>query len=624
MAEDTFLEAGAIIDTSQIVPGLQSMASETQAAASQMTASFEQIGTASQEAAAKMEFSATEARHAFHGLGEEVGIRIPRFVQSFVAHLGGVGPALAAAFAPVAIIGLAEVLVEAGKKLFEFYEDVVNLKSEMEALDSIERHLIDTQIELSNALLKGSEELAGLTEGPVSQAKLHFENLKNEIFDLNKLVDQSGKPFKDMGENVQAAMREFLRPTLASDLASQLENVRDEIARVNRIMLNTEQGTKEYKALEEQLRALTSFYDALSLMAEKYSQQGQIAAAEITKAEEREREKQKRLAEEVERKQIELWNQQVEELNKRIAAELNEEERAAREKIRIMEESARQNAEFNKSVDEEIKKADEEKNRAISEGIARAGREQAKAIAEQDRLAKQAEKPWLQFGRAIAQSFDTMVRGILLGTQSIGQSLARLAGNMLVVMTEALAKILLKHAAHWLAVHILEQFGWTKQIGIAIAGATAKKAVQATADASAITSDAGVAGAAAFASVMAALPFPLNVATAPGVMAESIATTLGNRGFVAARQGMLLDEDRLIAAGAGEAVLPRDLTRGLQGIIRSGGGGTAGEPSVGGHTFNLNFGPVTALDARGVDAVLRSRAETIVSIFRQQKREFRL
>src|SRR5208283_1064178 len=60
--------------------------------------------------AARGEFM--EAQHAIRGMGEELGVHMPRFVSTFIAHIGGVAPVMAAAFAPVAIIGLIEILAK--------------------------------------------------------------------------------------------------------------------------------------------------------------------------------------------------------------------------------------------------------------------------------------------------------------------------------------------------------------------------------------------------------------------------------------------------------------------------------------------------------------------------------
>jgi hypothetical protein len=62
------------------------------------------------EGAHKVSGQMRETREALRGLGEEIGVTMPRFVSSWLASLGGVSTVMAAAFAPIAVIGLIEVL----------------------------------------------------------------------------------------------------------------------------------------------------------------------------------------------------------------------------------------------------------------------------------------------------------------------------------------------------------------------------------------------------------------------------------------------------------------------------------------------------------------------------------
>lgn len=101
--DDDTLRIVSQFDVGGIQAGMSEAATAVEQGTARMNESFGQMATVS-------EYSATEARHALHGLGEEIGIHVPRFVQSFVAQLGGVGPVLAASFAPIAVIGLVEVL----------------------------------------------------------------------------------------------------------------------------------------------------------------------------------------------------------------------------------------------------------------------------------------------------------------------------------------------------------------------------------------------------------------------------------------------------------------------------------------------------------------------------------
>jgi hypothetical protein len=103
------------------------------------------------------------------------------------------------------------------------------------------------------------------------------------------------------------------------------------------------------------------------------------------------------------------------------------------------------------------------------------------------------------------------------------------------------------------------------------AGQTAAVAAVISSNELKIGSDAGAAGAAAFASVMEALPFPINVSTAPEVAAAAVAQTLGFLAVGAAEKGAVLKEDMLIAAHKNETILPPPISLGLQNLISAGG-----------------------------------------------------
>jgi hypothetical protein len=91
---------GAVADT------CSGMASDVGAAGDAAGSSFSGMG----EGAHKVSGQMRETREALRGLGEELGVTMPRFVSSWLASLGGVSTVMAAAFAPIAAIGLIEVL----------------------------------------------------------------------------------------------------------------------------------------------------------------------------------------------------------------------------------------------------------------------------------------------------------------------------------------------------------------------------------------------------------------------------------------------------------------------------------------------------------------------------------
>ena len=130
--------------------------------------------------------------------------------------------------------------------------------------------------------------------------------------------------------------------------------------------------------------------------------------------------------------------------------------------------------------------------------------------------------------------------------------------------TQAVSAEILK----WTGLNAATTAGETAQQTITQTAAAASAAKSAGADTAQVAQEASLAGAAAFASVIEALPFPENVATAPGV-AAGVAATVASIGASAAAgafagglaaEGAMLSQDTLIGAHAGEAILPASLT----------------------------------------------------------------
>ena len=203
-----------------------------------------------------MAFSTREAREAVRGLGEEIGVKMPRFVSSFVSDLGVVGPALAMAFTPIAVIGLASVLSE-----------------------------------IPGALDKGINKLQGwdeeakkaFTEATASASKFEYETIK-----LNEEVAKIGLIGKTGVEKFNLAM------AIAVDTTDQLK------AQQKTYSTELEGLQSEMKSLEEQTKtstlagkALFEGYSALGGIALKFAgagktiEQDKIRIDDVTKSMER-------------------------------------------------------------------------------------------------------------------------------------------------------------------------------------------------------------------------------------------------------------------------------------------------------------------------------------------------
>ena len=103
--------------------------------------------------AGKIISSHTEATHAIRGMGEELGLHMPRFVSSYLSSLGPMAGIMSAAFAPIAVIGLLEVLDRVPEAFHKMTDSIMGWDKEAKAAYA-------NQISLNEIFIKGNESLA--------------------------------------------------------------------------------------------------------------------------------------------------------------------------------------------------------------------------------------------------------------------------------------------------------------------------------------------------------------------------------------------------------------------------------------------------------------------------------
>jgi hypothetical protein len=188
---------------------------------------------------------------------------------------------------------------------------------------------------------------------------------------------------------------------------------------------------------------------------------------------------------------------------------------------------------------------------------------------------------------ALSQDFQSFFNTLMSGTTSAGRAFAQLGISVVQSLEKIAAQLLINFALQKL----------TDALGLTSGGSKIAKTI--TTNDAIISSNAGAAGAAAFASVMEDLPFPANIAAAPGVMAAAIAAVLSNLALGSASQGAFLNKDMLVQAHAEEMVLPPHLSTGLDYAIRTGSfnppealsqpiTSSRGGDTYGGDTYNLH------------------------------------
>jgi len=203
----------------------------------------------------------------------------------------------------------------------------------------------------------------------------------------------------------------------------------------------------------------------------------------------------------------------------------------------------------------------------------------------------QSMKVWRDIGNAIESAFSTAVKGVIMGTQTMGQAMRNMAQSVLLAMLD-------------IGVKLLSQALVNAIIGVKIEqeAAVAK-----------ISAHAGVAASGAAASV-AAIPFA-GWAMAAGVAAATFAMVKSYAGnAISAAQGFDIPRgiNPITQLHQEEMVLPAHLANPLREQLTEGGG------MGGGDTFNLS---IKALDGADVYRVLSRNSAGVARMLRELARD---
>lgn len=206
-------------DTTRLDQSFAKVQSTSTAVASSVTTAFEKTSTGANTAAAsveglseefavgqnqaqklgevtnlagdKVKASMYEARGEIALLGEEMGVRLPRHVRSFVAELPGVGEAMTAAFSATAVLFLLQALVGGAKKLTEWAANTLVFTQAMKDSDAAIAKMNASIKEQDDKFKNAQDSIAkfGLTATGVAEY-----NLKQ----LTESIDDNKKHLADM------------------------------------------------------------------------------------------------------------------------------------------------------------------------------------------------------------------------------------------------------------------------------------------------------------------------------------------------------------------------------------------------------------------------------------------
>jgi hypothetical protein len=158
-----------------------------------------------------------------------------------------------------------------------------------------------------------------------------------------------------------------------------------------------------------------------------------------------------------------------------------------------------------------------------------------------------------QLWSGLTSSFTTALQGMINGTMTFGQAVSSIFTSLGQAIISMIAEVAMKYIANQLMMLI---FGEASAKESALAG---------------VSASAAEAGAAGFASVMAALPFPVNLAVAPEVGMAAAMKTMGFLSLASAAGGWDVPHDTLAMVHKDEKILPADWAEKLRAAAAPGG-----------------------------------------------------
>ena len=219
-----------------------------------------------------------------------------------------------------------------------------------------------------------------------------------------------------------------------------------------------------------------------------------------------------------------------------------------------------------------------------------------KLLQEQKKAAEEAAKPWDKAFGVIENSLDSMLEGILRGTQTTDEAFRRLAGNLVLSMINASTKSMM----NWVKDRMMEATG-------SVQADTIKTASKLSSNATAIASDKAAASQGIMASAaeaagkvyesVAAIPY-VGWILAPAAAAGAFATVAAYNSFEVGTN--LVPEDMQASIHKGERIVPKADNEKLMQAVESGTGG--------GGAVHLH---VNAMDSKDVKRFLSKNNKAI-------------
>lgn len=472
-------------------------------------------------------------------------------------------PIISAAFPAFAVLAFADIISTVGEKVYKVAENFLFLQDQEDALTAITDKLRNSEISLTDSIGKSYVELAKLTEGPLAATRAALDSMQNRPVKLP--FDE--KDLKKFPDDIQQFVKGFQAIT-GADIAgaldtinakikqqeSQLEMVNSDIAEAG------EMGTVAYGRQAEQLQLniqlLRQLGQAVVDQESKLRAETAVTAAEGAKQEQEAEDRAARQSERLARENAEGQRRLQEDL-KKVKLPSNDADMFAAMGQSMPKMAADWQKGLNAILDAQIKTdtaIDVDVLKATNEEIAIHAKAHAKIVEENEKATEKMMHAWEKLSADINRPFTQAMDAVFRGTETASLAFRKMGSEIVMNVINTLTQATLKAIEFEAIAALIPGFGGGATMGSVFTGALGFER-------------GGV------------VPMP---SAAGGAVVP-------------------------IMAHAGEMILPRDLSEGVQNAIRGGGlrgSSSGGGGGGGGDTHNYHFGPgaisVHANDAEGL------------------------
>jgi hypothetical protein len=204
------------------------------------------------------------------------------------AQSSALAPIISAAFPLFAVGAFADIIVMAGEKLYNFYQNVILSRDELKAYGEVEKTITEETERLAKETEAAYIALLKL-EDPLEADREKMRGLSTEIFEFKANLKDFSEPF--------ATFVSGFKNIHANEMQGKVSLVNNELARLRSGMVETqqieqallEQGlpfTSEIPKMQEQINLLQKLSAEMNVFQTKVRIEKSIGGAELAKGEE--------------------------------------------------------------------------------------------------------------------------------------------------------------------------------------------------------------------------------------------------------------------------------------------------------------------------------------------------